>query len=284
MPSTRLLSSLLALILLASCGSSGDTSPVVASVYGRELHLSTLQEVLPQGLSPEDSTTAADNYIDQWIRHNVILVKAEKNVSDDFARELKQYKDDLVTYAYERQIIDQLLDTNVADSEIEEYYHSHSADFLLKNSIVKSVYVCAPVKSLAVGRLKNVISRRPFSDNDIMELEETASRHGLSGFYDASVWIPFYTLQATVPVTTYNESLFLKNNNVIILSDDSMFYAARIIDYRVTDQIAPLDTERENIRAIIINHRKIDILNRLHSDLLANAEKGGHIKKMKIEN
>ena len=35
----------------------------------------------------------------------------------------------------------------------------------------------------------------------------------------------------------------------------------------------------DNIRAIILNHRKIDILNKLRSDLLKEAEEGGYVKR-----
>ena len=83
-----------------------------------------------------------------------------------------------------------------------------------------------------------------------------------------------------MPVTTYNESLFLKQHRSITLSDDSLFYAARILDYKVVDDISPLDFQRDNIRAIILNLRKVDILERLHNDLLREAEEGGHVKRM----
>lgn len=279
---TTFASSLLAaLLMLTACGQQADDSPVVASVYGRELHQSALEGLVPAGIGSDDSLTIVNNYIDQWIRQAVILAKAEKNVEDDFERELQEYRNSLLAYAYERQIVDQMLDTMVSTDEIYSYYRQHKDDFLLKNSIVKAVYVVAPAKDPTVARLKKLVTRSGFSEHDIVDLEETASRHGYQGYFDADTWIPFYTLQSAVPVTAYNEESFLKQHRIITFTDDSLFYAARILSYKVTDEASPIELQHDNIKAIILNHRKTEILNNLHADLLKEAEEGGHVKKLK---
>lgn len=271
--------SAVAMVAVSCSGGDCDDSPVVARVYDRELHSSDLQGLVPAGMSAEDSIAVVGNYVDQWIRQAVILAKAEKNVQDDFSRELQEYKNNLLAYAYERQIVDQLIDTTVTRGQIREYYEKHKNEFLLKSSIVKAVYVTAPVKSPVVAKLKKIIQRSSFDDSDILELEETASRNGFSGHYDESVWMPFVTLQTVIPITAYNEQLFLRQNRSITLSDDSLFYAARILNYKVTDETSPIELQIDNIRAIILNHRKIDILNKLRADLLKEAEESGYVKR-----
>ena len=276
---TRLLSSiLLAALLTTACHRHSDDSPVLATVYDHELHASDLEGLVGEGVSAEDSAAIVNSYVEQWIRQTVILTKAEKNINDNFERQLREYKNSLLTYAYEQQIVSQLLDTNVTNEQISEYYNQHREDFHLKSAIVKAVYVMAPVKSPAVAKLKKIISQRNFSESDIVDLEEIATRHGLTGYYDANTWIPFYTLQGAVPITTYNENIYLKQNHTIVLSDDDVTYLVRIVDYKVSDETAPLEMQTENIRSILLNHRKLDILNRLQNDLLDEAEKGNHVK------
>lgn len=283
---TRFVSKLLAaLLLLTACSQSSDHSPVVASVYNRELHRDDLKGLVPQGLSAEDSLTVVRNYVEQWIRQSVILAKAEKNVKNDFSRELQEYKNNLLVYAYERQILDQLLDTMVSSKEIMEYYDMHKSDFTLKNAIVKVVYVTAPAKSPAVAKIKRIVSRDEFSASDVVDLEEAAALAGIKGYFDATSWIPFVTLQTAIPITAYNEQSYLSQHRTIAFNDDSLFYAARILDYKLADEISPLDVQRDNIRAIILNHRKIDILNKLQNDLLEEAEEGGHVKsELRVKN
>lgn len=277
----RLLSNLLLATILtaAGCSQSGDISPVVASVYGHELHRSDLEGLVAQGVSPEDSTIIVTNYVEQWIRQTVILAKAEKNIKDNFDRQLHEYKNSLLAYAYEQQIVSQLLDTNISEEQIIQYYEEHRDDFHLKNAIVKAIYIIVPSKSPAVPKLKKIISKTPFGDHEIIELEETATRHGMKGHYDADTWMPFYTLQTAVPITTYNENLYLKQNRTIILTDNEITYMVRIIDYKVSDDTAPLEMQTDNIRSILLNHRKLEILDRLQNDLLEEAERGDNVKR-----
>ena len=280
MPFARLLSSLLLLAtLVVGCAHRSDSSPLVATVYGHELHRSDLEGLVGEGVSSEDSAAIISNYVEQWIRQTVILTKAEKNINDNFDRQLQDYKNSLLTYAYEQQIVNQLLDTNISNEQIAEYYEQHRGDFHLKNAIVKAVYVMAPTKSPVLPKLKKIISQSNFDESDIVELEETATRNGMTGHYDADSWMPFYTLQGAVPITTYNENLYLKQNRTIVLNDDNTTYLVRILDYKVGDEISPLELQAENIRSILLNHRKLDILNRLQSDLLAEAEKSDNVKR-----
>lgn len=281
MSSTKLHTSLFAaltlcLLLPTACRQADDT-PVVARVYGHELHASDLVGIVPSEVSADDSAAIISQYIDQWVRQTVILAKAEKNVKNDFTRELGEYRNSLLTYAYERQIVDQLLDTVVTQTQMREYYDNHRSDFQLKNSIVKAVYVIAPKRSAAAPALKNLVNKRVFSDAEVVDMEQLATRHHLKGYYDADTWMPFYSLQAAVPITTYNENLFLKQNHSIVLSDDSLTYFVRIINYRVADDISPLDMEKQSIRSIIINHRKVELLAKMQADLMAEAERAGEI-------
>ena len=277
----RSFSNLLLTVLLLVCGCShrGDSSPIVASVFDHELHRSDLDGLVAPGISPDDSVAIVTNYVEQWIRQTVILAKAEKNIKDNFDRQLQTYKNSLLTYAYEQKIVSQLLDTNISETQITQYYDEHRDDFHLKNAIVKAVYVTAPSKSAALPKLKKIISKSSFGDHDIIELEETATRSGLKGYYDADTWMPFYTLQTAIPITTYNESLYLKQNRTIILNDNETTYMARIVDYKVSDDTAPIETQTDNIRSILLNQRKLEILNRLQNDLLEEAERSDNVKR-----
>lgn len=274
--------SLLALTLAtAACKQSEPSSPLVASVYGHELRQSDLEGLVDKGVTPEDSAAIIDNYVEQWVRQTVVLCKAEKNVTDNFDRQMGEYRNSLLTYAYEQQILNQLMDTVVTDDQIADYYAQHQSEFRLRNSIVKAVYTIAPKKFIANTKIKQLITKRIFVDEDIVALEELASRYGLQGYYDGDAWITFYTLQGMVPITTYNENLYLRQNRSIVLSDDSITYYVRILDYKVSDDASPLELEHDNIRAIILNHRKLDILNKMQSDLMREAESGGHVKRVR---
>mgnify|MGYP002625573843 CR=1 FL=1 len=280
MPSARLLFSLLLpLALLSGCREAGEPSEVVAQVYDYTLCKDDLKGLVGEGLTEDDSVAIVSNYIDQWIRQTVMLAKAEKNVTADFSKQMREYRNSLFTYAYEQQIVGQLLDTNVSEEEIENYYEQHREEFPLKNSIVKVVYVIGPRKLPASYKFRALVGRQKFGDAEIVELERMASHYKLQGYYESDVWMPFFSLQERVPITTYNEDLFLKHHRSAVITDDSLTYYVRFLDYKVSDEVSPLELQRDNVKSIILNHRKIEILSKLQSDLMKEAEEGGYVKR-----
>ena len=230
-------------------------------------------------MNAEDSVAIVSNYVEQWIRQMVLLDKAEKNIKDNFDRQLTEYKNSLLTYAYEQQIVNQLLDTTVTQDQMLAYYEDHRDDFLLHNAVVRAAYIALPDKHPATAELKKLFAKRDFAESDVSQVEEIASHHGLHGHFDAGMWMPFYNLQRVVPITTFNENLFLKQNSNIITQDEQQTYLVRIIEYKVSNDPAPFELVADDIHALLLNHRKLEILSHLQTDLLAEAEKSNNVKR-----
>lgn len=283
MLSTRLHISLILLVSLgtfmfAGCGRSVSDDPLLAKVYGHELRMSDVQPLYDEAMSSDDSAAVVANYVNQWVMQMVLLEKAENNVSSDFQKELQNYKNSLIIYEYEQQIVGQLLDTNVSDQDIESYYDTHKKDFVLKNSIVKAIYVKLDKGSIHVNKFKRLMQRADFGDADIVEIQQLAERNAVAGYFDVNTWITFFKLRQSVPINTYNEELYLRNTHNIVIEDGSFVYLARIMDYKVTDQISPLELEADNIKTIILNARRHEILQRMQVDLLREAETSGDVE------
>ena len=60
----------------------------------------------------------------------------------------------LITYIYEKELINQKLDTIVSETEIAEYYTNHPQNFLLKDNIIKVVYVKVAKNAPKIDKLK----------------------------------------------------------------------------------------------------------------------------------
>lgn len=274
-----LILTVLALLALTRCNRPADDSQVVAQVYDHKLMYDDIAGLAVEGLTPDDSAAIVDRYIDQWIMQMVVLSKAEKNVKTDFSAELQNYKNSLLTHAYEQKIVEQMLDTVISDGEITEYYESHPDDFQLTSSIVKAIYVKMPTKSKALPKLRSVMSKSTFGDDELLELQHLAAKYATDSYLDRDTWIPFSSLQMSVPVKAYNEELFLKKNRSIVVADDTNSYLLRIIEYRISSERSPIELQYDNIKAIILNHRKVELIRKMQSDLMREADNGGHIKR-----
>lgn len=272
-----LLATLLPLAMAACHGKVGDD--VVARAYGNYLRVGDLKDLVAPGLPPEDSIAIVDNYIDQWMQQQVVLHKAEKNVDDDFQQQLQLYKDNLITYEYERLMIAQLLDTTVTNEEIAAYYKAHHDDFLLKTNILRAIYIKVDKAAPCLPRLRKLMNRGALDDAAYQEVQEMAATYGQDYNLDEETWMPFQKLQAVMPLDAYNEVAFLRDHKVVSASDDKSICFVNILEYKTVDEVSPLEYERGHIRTVLLNSRKIDIIKNMQRDLMAKAEQDKDIER-----
>ena len=237
-------------LLLVSCN-NGDNGDKIARAFDNYLYESDIQGLVAPGTSPEDSATIVNNYIQQWIQEMVILEKAKNNISDDFEKELQNYKNSLITYNYERSIVEQQLDTNIADTTIQNYYNNNKSIFTLKHNILRAVYVKVPVKSKHIKNIRTILSSNELSDKKILELEKNSANEAEAYNFDQNTWMTFFDFQHSIPVKTYNEEFYLKNTKDIYFTDNEYAYIAKILESKVTDEISPIDFEYQNIKNTI---------------------------------
>ena len=121
-----------------------DKGTVLARVHDAYLYEADIESLVPPNASPRDSITLVKNFTDNWVKTQLMVHQAKKNLTIqqlDFDKQLEDYKNSLIIYYYETELIRQMLDTITSDEEIEQYYIDHLDDFELKENIAKILYV-----------------------------------------------------------------------------------------------------------------------------------------------
>lgn len=275
---------ILALIISSSCNSANKknnlSSEAIVKVYDTYLTLSDLENAVPKNISIEDSIKIAETYITSWVNSQVVLHEAEKQVDikdHEIEKLIENYKKSLIVFEYEQKIIEEKLDTVVRKIEIENYYEQNKNNFKLKNNIVQVLYVITEKNFRSVSQLKNLMSSEDTLDYQKIKMLEDANII-VDYYIDVNNWMSFNDLQKIIPIKTYNEESFIKNNKSFDFADDNYRYFVTIKDYRVGESTSPIELVEENIKSIIINKRKRQIIKQLEQDLHNQA-----LKKNKIE-
>jgi hypothetical protein len=267
----------LACFLTVSCDQPVSTEQVnkgkiIASVFEYKLYASDLKEVIPAGLAPDDSARRAENFINSWVKEKLLVHKAEANLGKEqknVEKQLQDYRNSLIIYAYEKELVRQRLDTVVSDAEIQKYYDEHPGDFELKDNILKVIYVKVDKKAPNIAKLRTLTqSEKP---QDRKDLESYCKQFAKNYFLDDNVWLLFDDLLKEVPIETYNKELFLQNNRFVELADSTSLFFVSIKGFMTRNSHSPLAFEKENIRNIILNQRKLDLIERMHNDLYKEA-------------
>ncbi|MBA3971711.1 MAG: peptidyl-prolyl cis-trans isomerase [Bacteroidetes bacterium] len=274
---------ILSLILFYSCGSTTekDGSRIAIARAGDDyLYSDEIRDIVPAGTPAIDSTELIRKYIDNWVRESLVIQKAESNLTEEqknVDKQLRDYRNSLITYSYEKELVKQKLDTIVAETDIVDYYNNNKADFELKDNIIKVIYVKVDKKAPGIDKLKKWYKSDNMKDRE--QLASYCHQFAANFYLDDNSWLLFDDLLKEIPIQTYNKELFLQNNRFVEVSDSLNSYFVNIKGFKTRNSLSPIEFEKENIKNIILNKRKLQLISKMKEDVY---NEGANNKKIEI--
>ena len=242
----------------------------MARVFDKYLNASDIEKIVPATVKGKDSVELVKNYIDNWVRQNLVLHKAEQNLNAEalntsIEKQLEDYKTSLITFAYEKELIRQKLDTGVSEIEIEDYYNKNPQNFQLKNNIIKVLYVKVDKKAPKLNKVREWCQSENATDRKL--LEDYCYQFAQNFYLDDSSWFLFDDLLKEIPIEAYDKEQFLQNNRWVEVNDTASLYFVNIKGFKIKDSSSPLSFEKQNIKNIILNKRKLQLITRMKQDV-----------------
>jgi len=264
------------LLLLVGCDYFQKSSKevVLAECYGKYLFESDLQGVVPEGASIMDSIQLVNTFIDSWVRRQVLIHQAENNLNKeqlDLEKQVDEYRNSLVIYAYESQLIEQKLDTVVSEDEIAEYYDQNKENFQLRNTMVRVAYVI-----LESDCKQRADFQKLMSDPDTLLLQNIdvqATYYAVKSFLDVDQWVRLDELTNIIPIQIFNAESFLKRNKFVCFDMNDYTYMVRFVDYLLEESISPIEMERDNIKSVILARRKQALIEKMRTAIYDKARR-----------
>jgi len=259
---------------------SVKTPRPVARVNDVYLYESDLSGIVDQRTSTDDSAARVSAYVNSWIRKQLIIQEATRRMDIDEAeveRKVLEYRYSFIGYEYQNFYIRQRLDENISLQEITDYYNSHLDNFTLKQNIVRGTYIKVPRTAPRTNRIKDMIfSQKP---KDLEELRSYCLSFSTVYHLSDSAWIAFDKLVVNSPIAEIpNKIQFLKSNPYHETSDTDHLYFLKIDNYKISDNVSPLEFVKEDIRNIILNKRKVELARALENEVYDDAVKQKHFE------
>jgi glutamate-ammonia-ligase adenylyltransferase len=154
--------------------------------------------------------------------------------------------------------------------EIQQYYDENHDNFPLKQNIIRGKFIRLPKDAPNSTKIRTLIySSR---ESKMEELRTYCFSYALMYSLEDSVWINFDDIIKNTPLAEIpNKVDFLKRTKYTESSDENSKYYLRIVDYKKTDDIAPLEVVRDRIIDIIINKRKVELARNLEKEVYEKA-------------
>ena len=272
------------LILFGACKRKEETTAdqnrkVIARANTAYLYEDEMKDIVPFGTSTKDSLELIKKYIDNWVHETLVIQKAESNLSEDkknVEKQLQDYRNSLITFAYEKELVNQKLDTVVTQNEIEEYYNNNKANFELRDNIIKVIYIKVNKTAPEMKKVKNWYKSDEPKDKE--QLASYCHQFAANFYLDDNSWLFFDDLLKEIPIQTYNKELFLQNNRLVEVSDSLYNYFVNIKGFKIRNSLSPISFETENIKNIILNKRKLQLIAKMKEDVYNDAVNNNKIE------
>ena len=275
MKNAPLLIVLLLLLLLSSCHRHEDK--VMAQVYYHKLYESEVLKNMPTGLSPADSIALVNDFIDNWVREQLILHEAEKRLSPrekNFDRQLEEYRNNLLINTYFNKIISDTANMNITDEDLEAFMRSFDKRYTIEKEIVKVNYVKLPKKSPLVEVVKGILfdkERRVEEKEPLMVLLGDSIEYLL----DDDAWLYLDDIQNEVSFDFSQEDV--AQHKCIEKEIGDYHYLLVILDYKNQRSVSETNEEKAAARMMLLNQRKQQVIKQHVDQLYEKALKSGSV-------
>lgn len=245
----------------------------VAKAGNEILYYDEIPGQLKNGVSPADSTTLIQGYINKWARSELMFQKAEENLPPELLNEiegqLKETRLNLVAYEYQRMMMLQKMDTLISQEELEKYYSENEASFMLTSNIVKALFIKLPVETPNIWKIKSLA--RSDNQKDFQELESICYQFAEKFDDFNEEWITMDRLSIELKEEISNQEDFLRRTKFYETRDSVSVYLIAINEFRLRGSLSPFEYVREDIKRIIWNNRRIEFIRELENGIYNEA-------------
>jgi hypothetical protein len=270
-----------AVFIFAGCRNNSTPERIPVAEVGRIiLYYDMIPRLIQHGINEADSVALVHNYINKWAKRELLLQKAEENLSpavkDEIAVQITETRANLVIYEYQRQMMIEKMDTILSENELENYFVANEKSFFLNSNIVKALFIKLPVETPDLNKIK-LLSRS--NEQKDLQLLESYCYQFAEKFDDfREEWISMDRLSVELRKDIENEEDFLKRNKYYETSDSVSVYLVSIRDFRLRSSLAPYEYVRDDIKRIIWNTRRLDYIQSLENGIYNEALKKNNFK------
>ena len=268
---------IVAIISLQSCNYftfKSDTLEPVARVNNTYLYKDDLKNIFNDNISAQDSTLISNNFINNWVKQQLLLSKAQINLENNiekFEGFVKKYREDLFINSYKEAAVKQYLNTEITEDDIDIFYKENKQNFKLNEELVK-------LKFIKIG--KDVLNKKEliklFISSKKEDLDDLNSKElSLKSYHlNDSIWIKLSDLLVKIPVfNNEDKNQLLKKDNFIQKEDSLSLYLVAIKQVLNRNEIAPKSYITPTIIQMILHQRKLLLLRNIEETLIDDATK-----------
>jgi hypothetical protein len=268
---------ILFILLIQSCNYftiKNDENKPIARVENTYLFKKDLNAFLPNNISKQDSILITSNYINNWIKQQLLFEKAKLNLENKTIKYedlVKKYKQDLYINSYKEAVVVEYLNTDITDEDIQEFYMKNKQNFKLNEALLKLKFIKIGKDVYDKKELIKLFKSSKKEDLDSLQSKELFLKmHHLND----SIWVKYNDLITEIPILkTTPKNQLLKKGKFIQKEDSLSLYLVAVKQVLNRNEIAPKTYITPTIKQMILQQRKLLLLRNIEETLIDDARK-----------
>lgn len=271
--------------VLSSCDylkrNSGDDD-ILARVGDKVLFLSDLEPVFTEFKGSNDSAEMVKLFINSWVKKQVLLLEAEiylEGINSDFTKQLEDYKNSLMVYAYESDRADKELDTVLKAEDIEIYYDQNKDKFIANETLFKGLYF--KVDRDSIRHIKKRINKLIGTNEELnlCEIELFCNNSTLDYVISLKHFTPILNIVEKLPLYSIDiKNIHKQKGWVEFKGDEDVVYYLYVLDFIERGDILPLELSLNSVKKVMLKQRRLEFLDRINKQLYDKAVENGDIE------
>ena len=255
-----------------------DEPDALVKVNDRILTRNEVESLIPKGTTSADSLLLAESYIKKWVKDELVLKIAQRNLGSDketIDKLVDAYRRSLLRYRYQEKLIQEKLSDEIQESDVLTYYDTNKEKFVLDKNLIKGLFLKVPADAPNLSEVKTWYKSGNVASLEKIEKYSIQNAAIYEYFFDK--WVDFDEIRNNIPNQISNPESFLRTNKILEVTDSSFCYFLNIRQVLLKGQVEPFEYAEPRIREILINQRKLDFIKEFEEELYNDALDGGDV-------
>ena len=255
-----------------------DEPDALVKVNDRILTRNEVESLIPKGTTSADSLLLAESYIKKWVKDELVLKIAQRNLGSDketIDKLVDAYRRSLLRYRYQEKLIQEKLSDEIQESDVLTYYDTNKEKFVLDKNLIKGLFLKVPADAPNLSEVKTWYKSGNVASLEKIEKYSIQNAAIYEYFFDK--WVDFDEIRNNIPNQISNPESFLRTNKILEVTDSSFCYFLNIRQVLLKGQVEPFEYAEPRIREILINQRKMDFIKEFEEELYNDALDGGDV-------
>ena len=248
-----------------------DSNPI-ARLNQEFLFEEDIQELINDNYELSDSILRVNKLISDWAINKILRSGARLNLSENKLSKITSmvydYETELLSNSYLEALVNSTIKLETDSIELDSLYKKNYEIFKLNEDLIQYVFIYIPNTNPDISQIRGKLRRYKEQDKALLD---SISYQFISSSFDDSTWHRRNELFKTIPILNNYKYTSLKKYKFSQFKDSLGLYLIKITSLLTKGQYAPIEYVSPTLEYMIVNKRKVELVNKIKKEILDNA-------------